>query len=83
MEREAVLSFFKSHGWRVCDIADAVAEMGWVGVLLKTTPFALATYDSMQTLVKEIETEHYGIEFGLMLHYDQHLPVSKILAITQ
>lgn len=34
-------------------------------------------------MVEYIEKEHYGLAFGLMLHYDLHLPLAKILQLTQ
>jgi hypothetical protein len=64
-------------------VADALVEMKWVGLLMRTTPFALVAYERERKLVEEIESEHFGVSFGLMLHYDAHLTVSKILSITQ
>ena len=83
LEREAIISFFKSRAWRFNDVADALVHLQWVGPLMKTTPFALVAFEREKQLVGEIETDHFGISFGLMLHYDAHLTIPKILAITQ
>jgi len=33
-------------------------------------------------IMRMIEEEHYGVEFGLFLHYEMNLPLHKILRIT-
>eukprot|EP00965_Chrysotila_dentata_P091935 3034855-Pleurochrysis_carterae.AAC.1 len=31
----------------------------------------------------ELETEHYGLRFGLHLHYEAHLTLAKVVEVTQ
>ena len=33
-------------------------------------------------IMRRIEEEHYGVDFGLFLHYEMSLPLHKILRIT-
>eukprot|EP00966_Prymnesium_polylepis_P253489 5859015-Prymnesium_polylepis.1 len=44
---------------------------------MKTVPFATAIFEAEQALVKEIQTDHFNLELGLVMHYDQHLPLSR------
>ena len=61
LEREALISFLNSRGWRINDVADALVEMKWVGLLMRTTPFALVAYERERKLVEEIKSEHFGV----------------------
>ena len=36
----------------------------------------------VQTLMKQLETEEYGPDFALLLHYEHHLTIPKIHEIT-
>ena len=36
----------------------------------------------MNEIMQRIEKDHYGIDFGLFLHYEMGLPLHKILRIT-
>ena len=36
----------------------------------------------MNEIMRKIEEDHYGVDFGLFLHYEMSLPLHKILRIT-
>jgi len=36
----------------------------------------------MNEIMRRIEEDHYGVDFGLFLHYEMSLPLHKILRIT-
>ena len=38
--------------------------------------------EKVNGIMRMIEEEHYGVEFGLFLHYEMNLPLHKILRIT-
>lgn len=84
-ERDAsqIRTFLQSGSYRVSEIAVALEAEGFVEQIFETKPFFAVFFAKVEKLVKFIETEHFGIEFGLMLHYDLHLPVAKILQLTQ
>jgi len=39
-------------------------------------------FGKMNEIMRRIEEEHYGVDFGLFLHYEMSLPLHKILRIT-
>lgn len=82
-ERQHLKAFLASHPWRVSDVAFVLADLNMVKPLFDTRPFFDAYFDNVQTLMKNLQTEHYGKTFALFLHYDLHLTFSKILALSQ
>lgn len=77
-------SFLTKHDWRTEDIAKALSEMdGLVEELFQTKPFFAIYYRRVGDLMKRLEQEHFGVEFGLMLHYDMRLTLPKIVQLTQ
>lgn len=80
-----IKSFLSSHDWRAEDIAKALSDMdtGLVQALLDTKPFFSIYFGRVGEMMKRLEKEHFGIEFGLMLHYDMRLTLPKIVQLTQ
>lgn len=82
-ERAHLQAFFSSHNWRTCDIADALQSLGLVADLFESRPFFDVYYKNVADIVQQLETDHFGLPFALFLHYDLHLPLPKILSISQ
>lgn len=82
-EREHLRSFFSSHRWRASDLVHVLDELGMVEEMFGCRAFFDRHFDAVKALMKTLEDEHYCNTFGLFLHYELHLPLSKILSINQ
>lgn len=78
-----IRQFLSSSAGRPIDIANALEAEGLVDEIFNTKPFFAIYFLKVGKLVETIEKESFGVEFGLMLHYDLRLPVPKILQLTQ
>eukprot|EP00966_Prymnesium_polylepis_P265124 6125342-Prymnesium_polylepis.1 len=50
---------------------------------MKVPPFSVIVFEAQQSLINEIQSEHFGVPFGLFLRYDMKMTLTKILAMTQ
>lgn len=82
-ERDHLRGFFPSHSWCITDIAQVLTEMGWVEVLFASRPFFEEHFSAVRQLLQSLEHEHFSKMLGLYLHFDLHLPLSKILSTNQ
>jgi hypothetical protein len=73
----------EAHPWRKKDVAQVLAELGWVEQLLEEKPFFSVYYSKVEKLINRLEQAEFGVEFGLFLHYEMHLTPAKILRLTQ
>lgn len=51
--------------------------------MLKTRPGYRIYLTETELLMKRLETEEFGLEFGLILHFEMNLTIPKILRVTQ
>lgn len=78
------LMTLNNHVWRVEDVASVLQELGLLrDVVLKTRDGFRIFFTEVQLLMKRLEEEEFGRQFGLLLHFDMHLTIPKILRLTQ
>lgn len=83
-EREALRSLLGDHTWRPEDVADVLSEKDLLEpILLRTRQGFRVYFAAVQKLVKQLEETEFGRDFGLLLHFEMHLSLAKILHITQ
>jgi len=82
-DRDYLKGIFESHQWRAADIAATLDSLGLVGKLFESQPFFAAHYQRVGSLLKQMEREHFGLDFGLYLHFEMRLTLPKILQLTQ
>ena len=84
-ERDYLGGIFDSHSFRMSDLAYVLdePERGRTDELFNTKPIFTLYVSKVRTLMRQMETEDYGIEFGMFLHFELHIPVAKIVRITQ
>lgn len=85
-ERKCLLSFLmmEDHSWRAADIATVLQELDLLhDVILHTKEGFRIFFGEVSALMKQLENDEFGREFGLLLHFDMHLIIPKILRLTQ
>lgn len=85
-EREFLLGFLKmhDHSWRAEDISHVLDDMGLLkDIVLHTREGFKIYFSAVEELMKRLEDEEFGREFGMLLHFDMHLTIPKILRLTQ
>ena len=82
-EVEEIVAFFKSHAWRMRDIAKALGLLGWAAPLMEERELFDIHYQKTKDLMTKLEQEDFGVPFGLALRFDYHIAVHKVLHITQ
>ena len=82
-ERDYLHDFFKSHKWRMCDLAAALGKLQLIEAVFDTKEIYTLHMAKVRELMKDLEKEKLGIEFGLFLHYELRIPIPQIVRITQ
>lgn len=81
--RAYLLSLFKDERFHMEDLADVLAELELLPELMDTRAGFQLYYDRVSALMTRLERDEFGMEFGLFLKYEMHLPLPKILSIVQ
>lgn len=83
-DRDCLHRFMSSHTFRAADIADVLQTLGVVDELFnKTRLFFDLYFKKVKELVTTLEQEHYGLAFGLFMHFDIRVTMPKLLNISQ
>ena len=83
-DRDYLRAVFASRDWSMADLAAVLAEAPErIEAIFASREVFELHYEAVSSLMKRMEVEDYGIPFGLFLHYELHLTLSKILQITQ
>ena len=75
--------YLETNSFRSCDIADVLDSLGLVEPLAKTKPFFNIHFFEVRALMKSLEEEHFGLAFGLFMHYDMRLTMPKLLQVSR
>ena len=68
-ERDYLGGLFDSHVFRMSDLSYVVDERGQTDELFRTKPIFTLYVSNVRKLMRHMETEDYGIEFGMFLHF--------------
>ena len=83
-DRLYLKGLFDDERFQMEDLASALNDLGILEELILKTKAGFAIYFArVQELATTLERNDYGIEFALYLHFELHLPLKKILQITQ
>ena len=82
-DRVRLKRYLEANSFRSCDIADVLDSLGLVEPLAKTKPFFNIHFFEVRALMKSLEEEHFGLAFGLFMHYDMRLTMPKLLQVSQ
>jgi hypothetical protein len=84
-EREWLRTALAGHAWRPVDIAVVLNEFNdtYVESLMGTPIFQKVFIAQVQQLMQRLEKEHFGIAFGMFLHFEMRMTMDKILRLTQ
>ena len=82
-DRAAMEHFLSNPRFTPQDIAIVLAKLGLHTKLFDTPAFFEIYYDRVDDLMDGLETNDFGISLALYLHYEHHIPLPKILQMTQ
>lgn len=82
-DRARLKRYLEANSFRSCDIADVLDSLGLVKPLAKTKPFFTIHFFEVRILMKSLQEEHFGLAFGLFMHYDMRLTMPKLLQVSQ
>ena len=82
-DRARLKRYLEANSFRSCDIADVLHSLGLVEPLAKTKPFFNIHFFEVRALMKSLEEEHFGLAFGLFMHYDMRPTMPKLLQVSQ
>lgn len=83
-ERLAFARLLECHTWRPSDIAQVLSDKGLLReVMFETRHGFRIHFEAVRALMKQLETDEFGRDLGLFLHYEMHLTLDKILKLTQ
>ena len=67
---------------RLDGLVSALKSQGRLDELFNVKELYEMHIGKMNEIMRRIEEDHYGVDFGLFLHYEMSLPLHKILRIT-
>ena len=82
-ERRALDAFLASHEWRAADIATVASKRGLLAAIFDSEEGTQLFMERLAKLLKEMETNDFGMEFALFLHFELQLTLHKIHRIMQ
>ena len=82
-DRASLAAHLKKVRPRVEDIAQVLGELELFEPLVDTKEGTLVYYKRTSALIAKLETEYWGIEFALFLHYEMRLSQKKALQMVQ
>jgi hypothetical protein len=85
-ERLWLRTVLANHGWRPSDMAAVLAELmegRFIESLMDTPIFQKAFIARVNEPMKRLEEEHFGIQFGMFLHFEMPMTMPNILRLTQ
>jgi hypothetical protein len=85
-ERLWLRTVLANHGWRPSDMAAVLAELmegRFIESLMDTPIFQKVFIARVNELMKLLEGEHFGIQFGMFLHFEMRVTMPNILRLTQ
>ena len=82
-DRHALRAFLQSHPWRAEDLAVVLDEMGLLMLLFNTKEGWRIYFGKVHCLHLKLEREDFGIRFGLFLHYEMKLTLTKIQRLVE
>ena len=82
-DRVRLKRYLEANSFRSCDIADVLDSLGLVEPLAKTKPFFNIHFFEVRALMKSLDEEHFGLAFGLFMHYDMRPTMPKLLQVSQ
>ena len=81
--RKYLLALFRDERFHMEDLGDVLAELRLLDQLMDSRAGFQVYYDRVDALMKQLERNDYGMEFGLFLRYEMHLTLPKILSVVQ
>ena len=82
-ERDYLFNLFSSRPFRMCDLAAVVESLELTKELFETKSIFTMYVNRTNALMKQLEMEEFGIEFGLFLRFEMHIPLPKLVRLTQ
>ena len=78
-ERAGLRGFLQPHAWRPLDVASVLDELGLLKPIIFNTPEGWRHFfEGVKPLHTQLEQHDFGIRFGLFLHLDMRIPLSKL-----
>ena len=81
--RDFLKVLFDCRSWSMEDLAWVLAKEEELPVLWRTRELTDMYMGETRVLMRKIETEDFGIEFGLYCHFELHMTQPAILQMTQ